>query len=135
MGQWGQLQSLMPIFTFLSVGSVALFSFVAVAAWADARRREREAYYKSETLKKIIEKEGPAANAALELFREEERNATRRRVEGIKLGGLVTAAVGISLFPLLRGIAPAERVYLAGFIPLLIGVALLAYGYILAPKN
>jgi len=131
----GQLQNLMPIFTFLSVGSVALFSFVAVTAWADARRREREAYYKSETLKKIIEKEGPAANAALELFREEERNATRRRVEGFKLGGLVMAAIGIGLFPLLRGIAPDEGVYLAGFIPLLIGVALLAYGYILAPKN
>jgi ferric-dicitrate binding protein FerR (iron transport regulator) len=122
------------MFIFLSVASAALFSFIAVAAWSDARRREREAYYKSETLKRIIEKEGPAANAALELFREEERNAARRQLEGIKLGGLVTAAAGIGLFPLLRGVVPAEPVYLAGLIPLLIGVALLAYAYILAPK-
>lgn len=128
------LQNLMPIFLFLSVASIALFSFVAVAVWSDARRQEREAYYKSETIKKILEKEGPAATAALELFREEERIAIRRRVEGIKLGGLVTAVVGISLFPLLRGIEPKEPVYLAGLIPLAIGVALLVYGYILAPK-
>jgi len=129
-----ELQNLVPMFTFLSVGAVALFSFIAVATWSDTRRREREAYYKSETLKKIIEKEGPAANAALELFREEEKNAARRRLEGIKIGGLVTVAVGIGLFPLLRGVAPEEPVYLAGVIPLLIGVALLAYAYILAPK-
>ena len=37
------------------VGSIALFSFLAVAAWSDARRKEREAYYTSETLKKIAE--------------------------------------------------------------------------------
>ena len=48
----------LPLFLFLSVGSIALFSFVAVAAWSDARRREREAYYKSETLKKIAEAQG-----------------------------------------------------------------------------
>jgi len=130
-----ELQGTMPMFIFLSVASVALFSFVAVAAWSDARRREREAYYKSETLKKIIEKEGPGANTALELIREEERRENRRLVEGIKIGGLVTAAVGLGLFPLLRGIAPGEPVYLAGLIPLLIGIALLAYAYILAPKG
>ena len=29
------------------VGSIALFSFLSVAAWSDARRKEREAYYLS----------------------------------------------------------------------------------------
>ena len=40
------------------VGSIALFSFLAVASWSDARRKEREAYYRSETLKKIAESSG-----------------------------------------------------------------------------
>ena len=40
------------VYLFLSVGAVGMFSFIAVASWADARRKEREAYYKSETLKK-----------------------------------------------------------------------------------
>ncbi len=40
------------------VGSIALFSFLGVASWTDARRKEREAYYRSETLKKISESSG-----------------------------------------------------------------------------
>ena len=34
------------------VGSIALFSFLAVTTWSEARRKEREAYYRAETLKK-----------------------------------------------------------------------------------
>ena len=131
----------LPLFLFLSVASIALFSFVAVAAWSDARRREREAYYKSETLKKIAEA-GPGASSAIEFLREEairraerEKNAARRQREGIKLGGLVTTAVGIALMIFLRAIERDEPVYLVGLIPGLIGVALLAHGYLLAPKE
>jgi len=123
------------VFFFLSVASVALFSFVAVAAWSDARRREREAYYKSETLKKIAESQGAGASSAIEYLREEERNAERRRREGIKLGGLVTTAVGIGLMIFLRGIAHDEPIYLVALIPSLIGIVLLAYSYLLMPKQ
>jgi len=73
---------MVPFFLFLSVACVAVFSFVAVAAWASERRREREAYYKSETLKKIAESQGPGSSSALELLREEERIEARRRREG-----------------------------------------------------
>lgn len=131
-----------PLFMFLSVSSIALFSFIAVASWADARRREREAYYKSETLKKIAEAQGAGASSAVEFLREEslrraeeKKSAERHRREGIKLGGLVTAAVGIGLMIFLRAIERDEPVYLVGLIPLLIGVALLAYSYLLAPKK
>jgi hypothetical protein len=55
------------------VGSIALFSFLAVAAWAEARRKEREAYYMGETLKKIAESSGEGARTAMELLREQER--------------------------------------------------------------
>ncbi len=118
------------------VGSIALFSFLAVATWADARRKEREAYYKSETLKKIAENSGEGARAAIELMREQQGTTVKRRLEGMKLGGLVTAAVGIGVMVLLHGIANDEGpVYLAGLIPLLIGLALLAYAFVLAPKD
>jgi hypothetical protein len=33
----------------------------------------------------------------IEFLREEEKNATRRRQEGQKLGGLITVAVGIGM--------------------------------------
>jgi len=118
------------------VGSVALFSFLGVAAWSDARRKEREAYYTSETLKKIAETSGEGAKSAMELLHEQERAAVRRRREGVRLGGLITAAVGISLMIFLRAIVRDEpAVFLVGLIPLFVGLALLLYGYVLGPKE
>ena len=122
----------LPLALFLAVGAIALFSFVAVATWSDNRRREREAYYKSETIKKLSEMQG---DDGLALLREEENRAVRQRREGIKLAGLVTTAVGIGLMVFLRGVARDEAAYLVGLIPLLVGFALLAYSYILAPKE
>jgi hypothetical protein len=116
------------------VGSIALFSWLAVNGWAEARRKEREAYYRNETLKKIAESSGEAAKSTLELMREQEKNFVKRRLEGLKIGGLVTTAVGIGVMVLLRGLVHDDPVYLAGLIPLLIGVALLAYPFLLAPK-
>jgi hypothetical protein len=130
----------LPLFLFLSVASVALFSFVAVAAWSGERRKEREAYYKSETLKKIAES-GGGGGAALEFLREQEKIADRRRRGGLRLGGLISGAVGIAMMVQLRAMAhdPITRVpgavYLAGLIPLLVGMALLLYSYLLAPKE
>ena len=92
----------LPLALFLSVGAVAVFSFVGVAAWSDSRRKEREAYYKSETLKKLAEAQGTGASSAVELVKEEERIALRRRLEGQKLGGLITVAVGVGLMVFLK---------------------------------
>jgi len=117
------------------VGSIALFSFLSVAVWSDARRKEREEYYKNETLKKIAESSGEGAQAAIELLREQNRTVTKRRLEGMKLGGLITTVVGIGVMVLLRGLVNDEPVYLSGLIPLLIGLALLAYTFLLAPKE
>ena len=117
------------------VGSIALFSFLAVASWSDARRKERETYYKSETLKKIAESSGEGAKAAIELIREQEKNTVRRRLEGMKLGGLITAVVGIGVMVLLRGLVHSTPVYLAGLIPVLVGLAILPYSLLLAPKQ
>lgn len=128
---------ILPVCAFLSVASIAFWSFVAVAAWSEARRREREAYYKSETLKKIAESSGAGGSAALEFLREEERIKARHLREGHKLGGLITAAVGIALMILLRAMpVPAARsAYLVGLIPVFTGVAILVYAYFLAPNE
>jgi hypothetical protein len=117
------------------VGSIALFSFLAVATWADARRKEREAYYTGETLKKISESSGQGASAAIEMLREQQREAVRHRRDGQRLGGLITAAVGLGVIIFLRALVRDEPVYLAGVIPLLIGLALLVYSYALASKE
>jgi len=137
MNEWS-----VPVAPFLMpiVVIIVVFSFTAVMAWLGARRKERDAFYKSETLKKIAEAQGGGANA-IEFLREQERISARQRREGQKLGGLITMAVGIGMMVLLKPMLAhdpdpvAQQVYLAGLIPLLIGVVLLAYSVFLAPKE
>lgn len=128
---------LFPVFLFLSIGALALFSFLAVASWSGSRLEERRNYYKSETLKKIAESQGPGAAAALEYLREEEKTAARRRREGQKLGGMIVAAVGIGIMVFLAAVSDKsdKGAFLAGLIPFLIGVALFVYAAFLAPKE
>lgn len=131
------MPQLFSVFLFLSIGALALFSFLAVASWSGTRLAERKYYYKSETLKKIAESQAPGANAALEYLREEERIAARRQREGQKLGGMIAAAVGIALMVFLGAVGDRhdKGAALIGLIPLLIGVVLFVYGAFLAPKD
>lgn len=122
----------LPMALFLAVAASGMWAFVAAVSWADIRRREREAYYKHETMKRISEMPG---ESGLALLREDGRSAMRRRRENIKLAGLITSAVGIGLMIFLRAVDSSRPVYLAGLIALLVGLALLSYSYILAPKD
>jgi hypothetical protein len=121
------------LWEFLSIGAFALFSFLAVASWSDFRYRERLAYYTNETLRKVAEMQTDGARVAVEFLREQEREAERRLREGIKVGGLVTAAVGLGIMVFMRVLIPGHPIYLAGVIPLLIGLALMACLYFPAP--
>jgi hypothetical protein len=133
------LMEQIPVWAFLIPISaiVGTFTFLSIVTWAEARRKERVAYYRSETLKKIAETQGGGGSAALEYLREEDRIAVRRAREGQKLGGLATAAVGAGLMIFLGAILDrSDRgVMFVGAIPFLIGVALLFYSYVLAPKG
>jgi len=122
-------------YIFVSVLMVSIFSFLSVASWADARRKEREAYYKSELLKKIAETTGAGANSAIEVLREDERIQARRQREGTRAGGLVLIGIGLGLGALLAGINHQEPIWLVGAIPLFIGAALLFNVYVLSSKE
>jgi hypothetical protein len=128
-----------PVLILWIVGFVSVFSFLAVASWIKARLRERQAFYKSEIIKKIAESQG--GSAALDYLRDCDRTAARQRREGQKLGGLITLAVGIGFMIFLRWVPMSPHsdghnsAYLFGFIPGLIGLALIVYSYLLAPKS
>lgn len=174
-------------FLVFSIGAVGLFSYLSVASWSDARRREREAFYRSEAIKKLSEVDGtipdsvlqllrealtppepktpspkwnPAeyrreqdvhhrkellkslaampgggAEAALQYLREVEQRAEQRRREGIRLGGMITGAAGIGILISVREIVTQAPVYLAGLIPALVGLALVAYSYSSEPET
>ena len=117
---------------FLSVGALALFTFLGVTTFSESRAKERSDFHRNETLRKVAEQTGQGAEKVLEVIREEERIAQRKRIEGIKLGGLITTMVGVGMGIFLYSVA-REAVGVAA-IPLLIGLALLAYVVLLARK-
>lgn len=114
-------------FAVIAIPSIALFSFLAVAAWAGSRSEERKAYYKNDMLKKLADSPASGASATLEYLREQERTAERKRRGGMQLGGIVTAAVGIGLMAFLGAITRHHPVFFVGLIPLLVGIALFGY--------
>jgi zinc transporter ZupT len=131
--QLGMMSDAMGLWMFLSIGAVALFVvFIPVTTWIDSQRREREAFYRAETVRRLTESSGEGAKAAVELLREQDRIERAKRREGIKIGGLVNLAVGVALVVFLHQLIPGQAVYLSGLIPLMIGIALLIYAIYMA---
>src|ERR1039458_1198053 len=71
------------MWVFLSVGAVSLFVvFIPLVSWIESRRKEREAFYKAETFRRLAESSGEGAQAAVALLREQDRlkRSEERRV-------------------------------------------------------
>ncbi len=119
-------------FLAVAVPMVAAFTFVSIIVWTESRRRERESYYRHETYRKMMEVSGPGAQVVVEFMREEEAREARKRAEGLKFAGLILLAVGAGLMIFLGFLAPHQAVFLIGVIPLLIGVVMVAYGFLRA---
>ncbi len=125
----------MGLWLFLSVGAVSLFViFIPLVSYIDNRRKEREAFYKADTMRRLAEASGEGAKAAIELMREEERLKRIKTLEGMKIGGLINLGVGLGLMIFLRAMlgGGGGSPYLCGLIPGFIGVAMLCYAMFLA---
>ena len=166
--------------------AAAICAYLAVKAWVNGNRREREAFYRAEAIKKVAEMRGATAEpvlevlrealkpqpepvsalgsqiwnprawekvrrreilaniaekkpagpeAALEILREEERIRGHRVRQGLKLAGMITGGAGVGLCVFLHQLLPDIPVYLVALIPILVGAAFLAYGFVLAPGD
>ena len=125
----------MPLAIFLVATMVSVFSFISINVFVEQRRKEREAFYRSELFKKLAESTAEQAQRVLDLMREKDAAAERRRREGMKLGGLIVTAVGLGLMVMLTLLAPHDMAWPVGLIPLLIGLVLLFYTYVMAPRG
>ena len=117
-----------------AAGGVAVFAWLAVDSWLDARKKEREAFYRSETIRRINESTG-SADGAINFIREEERITTLKTRERLKLLGLIITAGGIGLGSFLFMMELKQPVWSLAILPVLIGMAMLTYVYVLAQKQ
>jgi hypothetical protein len=122
----GEIAVFIPI-----VAIVSVFTFVSFVVWFGTRQKEREAFYKAETLRRITETSGEGAKAAIELMREDERLKRIKAREGTKIGGVINLGVGIGLF-ICFWFLIGPKVAFVGLIPGLIGVAMLVYVFFMA---
>jgi hypothetical protein len=123
------------LWLFLSVGAVALFVvFIPLITWIDSRQKEREAFYRAETFRRLAEAPGDTAKAGLEMLREQECMKQRRTIEGLKIGGLINLGVGLGLIFFLKDLLGSGHgsPYLCGLIPGMIGVCMLVYAFFMA---
>ncbi|MFP5285415.1 MAG: hypothetical protein ACLGI9_06730 [Thermoanaerobaculia bacterium] len=107
------------------VGIASTFTFLSVFWWALQRRREREALYRHETARRLIER--GEAERAIVWLREDEATAETRRREGLKLSALVWIATGLGVLIGLEKLQDDKA--MLGWVPLLVGAALLLYSY------
>jgi uncharacterized membrane protein HdeD (DUF308 family) len=110
------------------VGAVALFTFLAIASRAEARRKTEEARAKYEFLKKLAE--GPGFDLdRYARFQEIEAEAqTRRRVDNLLLAGWILVAAGVSLMMFLFTVGGGAPIAV-GIIPAGVGAALLVSAF------
>jgi hypothetical protein len=120
------------LWAFLSVGAVALFGvFLPFTTYLESRRKEREAFYKAETMRRVSEASGDAGKVSIEYLREQNRLMRIQTIEGLKIGGVIMVGVGIGVAALLWALA-GHDVAACGLVPLFIGLAMLVYVFFLA---
>jgi hypothetical protein len=118
---------------FLSIGAVSLFVvFIPLVTFMENRRKEREAFYKAETMRRLTESSSEGAKTALEMMREQGRVERIKSREGLKIGGLINVGVGGGLLVFLHSFMGGRSPWLVGLIPGLVGVAMLVYVFFLA---
>jgi len=127
------------LFLFLSVGAICVFTFISIAVWTEARRKEREAYYKAETTRRLMDMGAQGSQVVIEIMREEARIERQKvaanevkKLEGLKVGGLVNLLIGVALYLFMRSIGGPAMV---GAFPFAVGVALTVYAYVLAARQ
>ena len=124
------------VFLIPAVAIICVFTFVSIDTWSKNRLKEREEYYKNETYQKMLDGSSESVEAVRQMIREEERREElqqrRSQKQGLLMGGVITAVVGLGVGIFLYSLVPDEPVFLVGLIPLLIGLVLTVFGVLMS---
>lgn len=109
------------------IAVVCLFIFLTTAIWARQRRRERDAYYRHELAKSMIQR-GADVDEVARLLRKSNATLVERR-ETLKVAGFLTLAIGVGFILGFQWIPAEEAVWKVGYVPTLLGLAMLIYAF------
>lgn len=109
---------------------VACLSAAVVYEWIDGKRKERRAVAREETLRRLLEASPESAEKVLELIRRGDDLKAAAFSDGLLTSGLAVGAGGFGLMIFLAALKPGQAYYLGGLMPVFIGAALVAYGFL-----
>lgn len=112
-----RLQLLIPV-----AGIVSTCLTFSVVWWAWQRRKEREAYYRYELSRLMMERYGDGADRVPVWLREQEAGDERRRREALRLTALVLGLGGAGALVALRGQTLLETAW--GWVPIGVGLGI-----------
>jgi hypothetical protein len=130
---------------FSTVITMGGLIYSLVLSWIKSQRKEREAYYKAEAIRRIAEMPGEGAKLALEHLLgnqatndnkatgEDETQKALKTVAALRLAGTINIGVGIALAIFMYSIG-AKQIAVAGLFPGIVGIALLLNAGSFAPK-
>jgi hypothetical protein len=109
------------------VAIAGTFAFISVIVYAESKRKEREALYRSEVHRALLEREGGSAEKLLAVIAAEEAGRAAQDRVRMRVRGLVTAVTGAAMLVLSTGGGDWEM-WRIGLIPLCAGIGFLLFG-------
>ncbi len=122
----------MTFWLFLAATVVASLTFVTIVVWAANRLQERKEFYRFEFRKRLVEAGKMDAASFASLMGYEHELRLRQGREKLLVAAFVIGGTGVGTCIGLQFIG--NSVWMVGFIPLSIGLCLLAYGFLFAAK-
>ncbi len=117
---------------FLAAVTVASLTFVTIVVWVENRRKERQEYYRFEFRKRLVEAGKMDAASFASLVRYEHELKLRQGREKLLVAAFVILGTGVGICIGLQFIS--DSFWKVGFIPVSIGLSMLAYGFLFAAK-
>ncbi len=117
---------------FLAAATVASLTFITIVVWTENRFKDRQEFYRFEFRKRLVESGKMDAASFGSLVRYEHEIGLQQSRQKLLVTAFVFVGLGIGTCIGLQFIGGS--IWLLGFIPLSMGLCMLAYGVLFAAK-
>lgn len=117
---------------FLAAATVASLTFITIVVWAESRRKERQEFYRFEFRKRLVEAGKMDTTSFASLMRYEHELKAQQGRQKLLVAAFVILGIGAGTCAGLQFIDGS--VWMVGLIPGSMGLSMLVYGLLFAPK-